>query len=186
MSSNSLIAKAVILVSALVGGLVGVFELSDRFMVSGETGTRTVTQSGVGGAGAGQTVDKSLEANEVAVAAENAAKAAVAADPRSALERDLGGRVAENLARLSCSEIAVDRVTATARRVAEAETSHGFEGHTLDGAVVLAGSGGPERIRLAGSGKGPTGAEGAVDMAMRGFDEQFRQTEIFKENCRRD
>ena len=75
---------------------------------------------------------------------------------------------------------------ATATTVPEEETSHGFEGHLLDGAVTLKGRSGPERIRLAGSGKGPTGAVSAVDMALRGFGDHLKLTEIFEENCRGD
>lgn len=48
-------AKSVILVSALVGGVVGMFELSDRFMVSTEEDGKITTQSITGGLDNGQT-----------------------------------------------------------------------------------------------------------------------------------
>lgn len=189
MSSNSLITKSVILVSALVGGVVGMLELSDRFMVS-STVTETETEPEDGSvmlSGAGAISDrvtrvedeKRLQAEEKVVASRNAALG-------SDLEQELAARIAEQLARLDCVEVTVDQVAAVARVVPREETSHGFEGHTLEGAVVLQGAGGPERVRLAGSGKGATGAIGAMDMALRKFDEHVTKAEIYKKNCQGD
>ncbi|MFN3210074.1 MAG: hypothetical protein ACE369_13935 [Roseovarius sp.] len=171
MSSNSLIAKSVILVSALVGGVVGLFELSDRSFANGSSG-----------AAAGQADDPDTQAG--APTAGSGAVAVPMEGGGTALEREIIGRVAEHLAQMNCREVTVDRVTATATTVPEEETSHGFEGHLLDGAVTLQGRSGPERILLAGSGKGPTGAISAVDMALRGFGEQLKLTEVFDVDCR--
>lgn len=182
MSTNSLIAKSVILVSALIGGVVGMFELSDRLGVSTESEGGIVNQSG----GLGGSRQTSENSDDDSVLAQEKVAATESAAVGSALQEEISVRVAERLARFDCADVAVDEVTATAIVVPDAETSHGFEGHRLEAAVVLRAEGGAERVRLAGSGKGPTGAVGAMDMALRGFDEQVTQTEIFKENCKGD
>ncbi|MGK7752613.1 MULTISPECIES: hypothetical protein [unclassified Roseovarius] len=165
MSSDFLIAKSVILVLALGCGGVGLFALSDTFMTSQPGGA----------------VDP--EAPETDGASETTGPA-MANGGGTALEREVAQRVSEHLTRLECREVTVRRVTATATIVPEEETSHGFEGHLLDGVVTLEGQSGPERIRLAGSGKGPTGAVSAVDMALREFGDRLKLTEIFEANCR--
>ncbi|QFT94544.1 hypothetical protein FIU86_16960 [Roseovarius sp. THAF9] len=180
MSTNSFMAKSVILVSALVGGVVGMFELSDRFMVSTEEDGKITTQSITGGLDNGQTGTTGGESG----GGQSAAVETPDAPTRSVLERELATRIEEQLQKHDCAGVRVEQVTATARVVPDEETTHGFEGHTLEAAVVLAGSDGPERMRLVGSGKGPTGAIGATDMALRGFGEQVTQTEIFKANCK--
>ncbi len=187
MSSNSLIAKSVILVSALVGGVVGVFELGDRFMTSKPSGDVVVTKSAASGS-SDPTEHGADEAENPGDATAALSETVKEADGTAgtALEREVAQRVSEHLTRLECRNVTVGRVSATATTVPEEETSHGFEGHLLDGAVTLTGKSGPERIRLAGSGKGPTGAVSAVDMALRGFGDQLKLTEIFEENCRGD
>ncbi len=196
MPNTSFLAKSVILASAMVGGLVGLFELNDRFgfMASEPTrdgGISKTTLAGSNGTG-GQSGTTSEAAVEVeGTVTDEGADAPVPAPAEeepavTALERDVAVRVSEQLERLDCAGVTVKRVQATANTVPEEETSHGFEGHLFDGSVVLAGDGGPERIVLKGSGKGPTGAVSAVDMALRGFDEQLRQTDIFNRNCKGD
>ena len=187
MSSNSLIAKSVILVSALVGGVVGLFELGDRFMTSKPSEDVVVSQSAASGSSdaAERGPDEADAAGETTVALSESVSSADRGQG-TALEREIAQRVSEQLMRLECGAVEVTRVTATATTVPEEETSHGFEGHLLNGAVTLQGANGPERIRLAGSGKGPTGAASAVDMALRGFGEHLTVTEIFEANCRGD
>ncbi len=180
MSTNSFMAKSVILVSALVGGVVGLFELSDRLMVATEEDGEVTTQSITGALDNSQTGATGGESGGGQAASVESRDAPT----RSVLERELATRIEQQLQRYDCAGVAVEQVTATALVVPDEETTHGFEGHTLEAAVVLAGSDGPERMRLVGSGKGPTGAIGATDMALRGFEEQVTQTGIFKANCK--
>ncbi|MEO1138874.1 MAG: hypothetical protein AAFW87_05395 [Pseudomonadota bacterium] len=177
MADKNKIGGAVVVVSAGLGCIVGLIELSDRFLFPSKSEDPLVE--------AAQPVapaDTTVTPNPVPTPKSDAV--APATDiPGTDLERDIAARVGEVLVRFKCAAVTVTRVVATDTVTAADSTSSGFEGHFLEGSAVLAAGETPMRMRLLGTGKGPSGRLAAVDMALRGFEDEFRKTDTFKSDC---
>ena len=186
MSGVSVIGKSIILVSAAVGSIVGFLELKDRFFVAADVPPEVTvgSKSAVSTSNNDKTIASAALGKDKANAATPVEAAPSSVPTRSVLEQVLWQRVEEQLERYDCAQIAIDRLTASAVVIPKTETSHGFVGHTLEGAVLLQVSEAPQRVRLVGCAKGPSGEAAAVDMALRGFAEQIEKSAFFKENCK--
>lgn len=183
MAGTSVIGKSVIVVSAVVGGVVGVFELSDRFYGNSETPEPTTSETALDTANSNSS-DFLNDSTEPKASEFNASASSLPTD--KSLEPVISERIGERLLVYGCESVEIDAVDVVRNKISEAETSHGFEGHTLEGTVVLSFEGVPTRFRLVGSGKGSTGAQAANDMAVQGFDEVFEDSELFKTRCKGD
>jgi hypothetical protein len=175
MQTKNAIAGAIILTSALVGTVVGLLELSDR----------AFTEQTVAIAGNGPTLITPTPTPEP-VQPDPPETAPASQSPVAALsplQQDIQARVTEGLATYACQDVQVAVIEAGLTVTPAAESTSGFDGYYLDGEAVLRAAEHTQRIRLAGTGKGPNGEGAAVAMALRGFEAQLKDTDMFQDFC---
>lgn len=173
MQTKNAIVGAIILTSALVGTVVGLLELSDRAFTE-QTAVIAVT---------GPTLTKPTPEPLQPDRPETAPASQSPVAALSPLQRDIQARVTEGLTTYACQDVQVAVIEAGLTVTPAAESTSGFEGYYLDGEAVLRAAEHSQRIRLVGTGKGPNGEEAAVAMALRGFEAQLKDTDIFQDFC---
>lgn len=171
MQTKNAIAGAIILTSALVGTVVGLLELSDR----------ASTEQTVAIAGNGPTLTTPEPVQPDPPETAPASQSPVAA--LSPLQQDIQARVTEGLATYACQDVQVAVIEAGLTVTPAAESTSGFDSYYLDGEAVLRAAEHTQRIRLVGTGKGPNGEGAAVAMALRGFEAQLKDTDMFQDFC---
>ena len=165
---TSRLTNSVILTSAVVGCVVGVIQLNDRFF--GAEQALPVVQPG--------------QEPRPDPAPERTAPATPT--PTSApIEAKLGQRLDEMLRAKGCTGLSLSDVAAVLSVTPAAESSSGFDGYFLEGSATLAGLAAPHRLRLLGTGKGPAGEAGAIDMALRGAETQLAAIDGITNTCGR-
>lgn len=173
MQTKSAIAGAIILASALVGIVVGLLELSDRAF--------TQRTEAIAGNGPTLTTPAPETVQPGPLETVPASQSPVAA--LSPLQQDIQARVTEGLATYACQEVQVAVIEAGLTVTPAAESTSEFDGYYLDGEAVLRAAEHTHRIRLVGTGKGPNGERAAVAMALRGFEAQLKDTDMFPVFC---
>ncbi|MFZ5964657.1 hypothetical protein ACOXXX_17050 [Thalassococcus sp. BH17M4-6] len=179
MSDNSTFGKALVYTSAGVGVVIGVIQIGE-WLAGGKTPSATglidVTPSIQSEADIGGT--SASTGNTAAPTAE-----ASSPPPLTGTEQELAVRIVDVLA-LRCEGVSLRDVSATAQTTPASETTSGFDGHYIEGEVVVVADDQPYRVRLQGTGKGPDGARAALSMAVAGLERLILATDGLKDFCK--